>query len=381
MNNDFITIRSFETPHYLAPSGWAAHIPFAFELIHKLKPAILVELGVYHGSSYFSFCQAVRDEKLPTLCYGIDTWQGDEHASFYTEEIFNKVTAYNKANYADFSYLLRSDFNDALVSFRDKSIDLLHIDGLHTYEAVKNDFESWFPKLSDSSIVLFHDIAVKDRGFGVFQLWEELSATYPSFSFEHGNGLGLLATGRNISPDILPLFHFPEPQIAEIRTIYHRLGESFDAQLKIEQLQQSVAEFKAAQARILQLQQEVEELGAWGTRSAKELEEAIARSNHDNFLKDAELDTLRQNLAQQRTYSFDMDKFTDEIASLVSTLSQSSGTPPRTRLSASPEDPALKKLRLEIDQLQKNITWYQNTYEHRSFLGLLRQKIADKFGK
>lgn len=277
MINEFISSQSFDKPHYLAPSGWVEHIPFAFELINKLKPAIIVELGVFQGSSYFSFCQAVHDLRLPSVCYGIDTWQGDEHAGFLTEEIFNTVSEYNKTTYADFSNLIRSDFNDALQLFADKSIDLLHIDGLHTYEAVKNDFESWLPKLSDSSIVLFHDIAVKDRGFGVFKLWEELSAIYPSFSFEHGYGLGVLASGKNIPPDIFPLFHYSQPQITEVRTIYHRLGSPFSDLLKIEQLQRSADEWEAGRDRILQLQQEVEKLGAWSNRSAAELETAQDR--------------------------------------------------------------------------------------------------------
>ena len=83
------------------------------------------------------------------------------------------------------------DFDNALSMFEDSSIDLLHIDGYHTYEAVKHDFTSWYPKLSENSIVLFHDIEVRKGDFGVYRLWEELSEL-PHFEFSHSNGLGIL---------------------------------------------------------------------------------------------------------------------------------------------------------------------------------------------
>jgi hypothetical protein len=160
------------------------------------RPTMIVELGSQWGVSYCAFCQAVKAIESETKCYAVDTWAGDVHTGDYDNEIFEDLKAHHK-QYESFSKLLRMTFDEALQHIPDHSVDLLHIDGLHTYEAVKHDYETWLPKMSEKGIVLFHDTMVKDREFGVHQLWSEISLKFPHFSFEHGFGLGILLTGRN----------------------------------------------------------------------------------------------------------------------------------------------------------------------------------------
>ncbi len=198
--NSLINAASF-TPNSLeSPNSWVGHLPFAAWLIQEISPAIFVELGTHSGNSYFSFCQAVAETGISTKCYAVDTWQGDEHAGQYNEEVFAKVNAYHQEHYAGFSRLLRMTFDDALTYFGDESINLLHIDGLHTYEAVRHDFEAWLPKLAPGAVVLFHDTNVRERNFGVWKLWQELQADYPNnLEFVHSHGLGVLQL--NNAPD------------------------------------------------------------------------------------------------------------------------------------------------------------------------------------
>jgi hypothetical protein len=177
------------------PTGWAGHIPFVFWLVEELRPGLAVELGTHTGNSYFAICQAAAANHLDARCYAVDTWQGDKHASFYGEEIFQDVSAYNESRYASFSSLMRMTFDEALTRFSDGSIDLLHIDGMHTYEAVKHDFDSWFGKLSPKGVVIMHDISVHDGDFGVWKVWDELKDKFPSFEFRHSYGLGVLFAG------------------------------------------------------------------------------------------------------------------------------------------------------------------------------------------
>jgi hypothetical protein len=149
------------------PFSWVGHIPFAAWIINDINPKIFVELGTHSGNSYFAFCESVYQNKLSTKCYAVDLWSGDNHSGNYSDTIFKDVNEFNAKRFANFSTLLKSSFDDALKVFQDKSIQLLHIDGLHTYEAVKHDFYSWLPKLDNEAIVIFHDIAIQDKGFGV----------------------------------------------------------------------------------------------------------------------------------------------------------------------------------------------------------------------
>jgi GT2 family glycosyltransferase/predicted O-methyltransferase YrrM len=231
---------AFAAPALLTPSAWLDHGPFAFVLMRLARPRTFVELGTHNGYSYFAFCEAVKSLGLDTRCYAVDLWKGDEHAGFYGEQVFERVDHHNQANYAAFSRLVRASFDEAAQHFVDGSIDLLHLDGRHFYDDVAHDFATWRPKLSERAVVVFHDINVRERGFGVFRVWEELRTRFPSFEFVHGHGLGVLGTGSALPEDMAAFFAAArDPAVAqELRRRFSRLG----AGIKAEQLSREQAE-------------------------------------------------------------------------------------------------------------------------------------------
>jgi methyltransferase family protein len=203
--------------------SWSGHLAFANDLIAAIQPRIIVELGTHWGESYFGFCQSVAEQKLSCLCYAVDHWQGDEHAGLYGEEVYQDVHKYNDTHYNSFSYLLRTDFDQALSYFDDCSIDLLHIDGFHTYEAGSHDFRSWLPKIRPRGIVLLHDIVVRERNFGVWRLWDEIKVEFPeTFEFHHSFGLGVVRKpGEDQQPALLKaLFDSPASIQDHVRRLY-----------------------------------------------------------------------------------------------------------------------------------------------------------------
>jgi hypothetical protein len=224
-------------------SAWLEHIPLAYLLIDLVRPACAVELGVHFGDSYCAFCQAVHHLRLPTRMFGVDTWRGDKHAGNYGSEVLGLLRQHHDARYTAFSTLMPMEFDSALSRFQDGSVDLLHIDGLHTYEAVKHDFETWQTKMSNRGVMLFHDTQDRTGDFGVYKFWAEQAVKHPHFEFTHGPGLGILAVGPEV-PDQLQSLVNADPQQADaIRSHYARLGREISLRRFLTQVMRSV--FKA----------------------------------------------------------------------------------------------------------------------------------------
>lgn len=222
----YINNKTFIDPDYVPESAWHKHAPFANWLLSILKPKSIVELGLHNGFSYFIFCQYAKNIKSKITCIGIDHWKGDEHAGFYDEGIFQTFLKHHK-RYEKISTIIKSTFEEAVVSFREGSINLLHIDGRHYYDDVKQDFTIWKGKVSNDGVVLFHDINVHENNFGVHKLWSEIKNQYNlHFEFEHGHGLGVLCLGNGttLPKNLLRLFTCSSGQEKIIQNLYHKLG-------------------------------------------------------------------------------------------------------------------------------------------------------------
>lgn len=172
---------------------WEGHRDFAYDLLHFVRPARLVELGSQYGCSLFTFCQAVRDFKLNTEINAVDMWSGDIGAEITGEEVYALVQKTAATYYPEVKlHLFQMRFDQALPDFADESIDILHIDGGHTFEDVERDFTTWLPKLKENGIVLFHDV-YSPIDQGSCDHWEKTKKEYDCyFDFTHSCGLGVL---------------------------------------------------------------------------------------------------------------------------------------------------------------------------------------------
>lgn len=289
----------FWRPVYLEPSAWLEHVPFAFWLVEAHRPRVLVELGTHYGVSYFSFCQAVERLALDTRCYAIDTWEGDQHAGFYGEDVYQLVRNHNDSHYSAFSRLVRSTFDEALDHFSDASVDLLHIDGMHSFEAVSHDFESWRRKLSDNAVVIFHDTNVRERGFGVSRLLEDLKRQYPTFEFVHGHGLAVVGVGSAQEDLLRRLFEAGEQPAAcrAIRDVFATLGrgcaDSFNVRRRDENAKKLAAELADTKRKLAEAQTDIDARFAELAALTRILEQKETEVEQERARSEALADKLR----------------------------------------------------------------------------------------
>lgn len=244
-------------PLRVAPSHWMSHIPFAFWLVDILRPRMLVELGSYHGVSFCAFCQRIEQLGLSCEAYAVDLWQGDAHMGRYGGDVYSNLAEYVAGHYPGFASLLRCSFDDAQPKFEDNSIDLLHLDGCHTCEAILHDFENWLPKMSNRGVVLIHDTRARLPGYGGVDAWQTISARFPSFVFNHGYGLGVAATGKDAPAQLKELANLDGAGLTDFIGLFQQQGKIYERLFALEdkrRREEALAKANLAEAKDVQRQ-------------------------------------------------------------------------------------------------------------------------------
>jgi hypothetical protein len=267
---------SYWQPAHILTSAWLGHAPFAFWLVDVLRPRTIVELGTHYGFSCFAFAEAARRLGLDATVNALDSWVGDDQAGFYGDEVYDSVRTIAECDYPNEVRLMRGWFSESRSAFTSDSVDLLHIDGRHGYEDVRDDFMQWRETVRDGGVVLFHDISERSQGFGVWRLWGELSSSEPSFAFTHSHGLGVLGIGTVPDGPLADLFAVDEAEAEHIRREYQRLGERIQRQAWLEAMP---AEVSSLHDVVERLQTNIAELDAAIAERDRRIEEIHASTS------------------------------------------------------------------------------------------------------
>lgn len=153
----------------LGPQQVRSELVTLGELVAKRAPRVLLEIGAARGATVFVFTTvAPAGATLVTMDIGSAAWRSLFYASFAVRG--QKVRLVRGDSHDPATYERARELLDG------KPVDFLFIDGDHSYEGVKRDFELYSPLVRRPGAVALHDIVPGPAELvgGVPRFWQEL---------------------------------------------------------------------------------------------------------------------------------------------------------------------------------------------------------------
>lgn len=137
------------------------------KLLEQTNKKNYIEIGIAYGFHI----ESILNEFPEVYCYGIDPYIPYDVTDDFGISISNiDVNKTPQENFDEFSNAIntrllkfknfkhiRSQSNECYNLFNNESIDLIFIDGNHTYDFVKNDCINWWPKIDKNGIMCGDD--------------------------------------------------------------------------------------------------------------------------------------------------------------------------------------------------------------------------------
>ncbi|KSW10801.1 methyltransferase [Pyrodictium occultum] len=156
-------------------------------ILQKIRPKIILEIGTERGGTLFLLSQvADEDATLISIDLPWDNRASKGHSFGFSYPPWREKLYRSFARGNQKIYLLRGDSHSQATLMevkrilRGRKLDVLFIDGDHTYEGVKKDFEMYSPLVKKGGIIAFHDIVphLPETGCEVNKFWNEIKNNY-----------------------------------------------------------------------------------------------------------------------------------------------------------------------------------------------------------
>jgi predicted O-methyltransferase YrrM len=174
--------------------SWFGSYGIVPHLAQLVEAKNILEIGVAYGYHADFLCTVLLNIQYvgvdPYLAnYDVnDIFSNDVQRLFSEKDpqlamdrLFNIVSS-NLQKFEGRAKLLREKSWDAAERFEDKSLDLVYIDGDHTYQGVVKDLASWFPRVRKGGMICGDDIRWPGVKMAVDEFFLRLGKDYQIIS-------------------------------------------------------------------------------------------------------------------------------------------------------------------------------------------------------
>lgn len=183
--------------------GWQSHHRYLSGEINRLKPKVVVEVGVWKGLSSIFMAKKLQEEKIDGVIISIDTWLGswdhwesqewfkhlkvrNGYPSIYNTFVANVVE--NKVEKFIVPLPLDSVNAAHVLNYHGIVADMIHIDAGHDYRSVMNDLETWWLLLRAGGSLVGDDYNDDGSWPDVRRAFDDFRRVTPHSSFEFEGG-------------------------------------------------------------------------------------------------------------------------------------------------------------------------------------------------
>lgn len=160
--------------HPVDVHGWGSDAPIFAELIARVRPELIVEVGTWKGASAIHMTDCCKQLDLDTRIVCVDTWLGaiefwDDQADEERYQSLRLWHGYPQVYYTFLANVVRAGHQDTIIPFPQTSLiaarwlaragvqaDLIYLDASHDYDDVLVDMRAYWPLLRPVG-VLFGD--------------------------------------------------------------------------------------------------------------------------------------------------------------------------------------------------------------------------------
>lgn len=137
-------------------------VPMMIREMSRVRKGKIVEVGTFLGGSAWYGAQVARDNYSSYYC--VDAWDFDADLTVTSAHYRGFIENMRDAKLLDHITVIKKKSVEASLDFSDNSIDLVFLDGDHSFEGCRADITAWWPKLKTGGVMLGHDYCARLQG-------------------------------------------------------------------------------------------------------------------------------------------------------------------------------------------------------------------------